>query len=54
MQRKLSMIIASLLIMVCSGCSTETEQSETAAISDSENTAETQKIITACQELGRR
>lgn len=54
MQRKSSVIIAFLLIMVCSGCSTEAEQSETAVISDSENTAETQKIITASQEIGRR
>ncbi len=48
MLRKLSVMTAFLLVMVCSGCSTEAEQSV------AETTAETQKIITFNQEIGRR
>ena len=54
MQRKSSVIIAFLLIMVCSGCSTKTEQSVAETTAVTERTAETQKIITASQEIGRR
>lgn len=54
MQRKLSVITAFLLIMVCSGCSTEAGQPVTETLAVAENTVETQKIITSNQEIGRR
>ena len=54
MQRKLSVMTAFLLIMVCSGCSTETRQPVTETSAVAEKAAETQKIITSNQEIGRR
>ena len=55
MQRNLSVTIAFfLLIMVCSGCSTEAGQPVTETSAVAEKMAETQKIITSNQEIGRR
>lgn len=51
MKSGLSVIIGLVMVLSCSGCSTETEQPETTAVVTER--AETQKIITSNQEIGR-
>jgi len=53
MQRKLTVMAAFLFLLLCSGCSTAKENvAEKAAVAETK--AETQKIITYNQEIGRR